>query len=146
MPMAERTASVTWKGDLMSGSGEVNLDSSGSGRFPVTWASRAEAPGGKTSPEELIAAAHATCFSMALSNGLARDGHPPQQLDVTATCVLDRVDDKPRIVAVRLDVRGRVAGLDAAGFTKAAETARDGCPVSNALKGNLEIGVVARLE
>ena len=146
MPMAERVARVTWTGDLTSGSGTLALESSGAGPFPVSWASRAEAPAGRTSPEELIAAAHATCFSMAFSGGLAGAGHPPQKLDVTATCVLDRVDGKPRIVAVRLRVRGRVPGIDAAAFTAAAEAARDGCPVSNALKGNVEITVEASLD
>jgi len=146
MPVAERVASVTWNGDLMNGSGTLTLKSSGGGPFPVTWAARAEAPAGKTSPEELIAAAHATCFSMAFANGLASDGHQPQKLDVTATCVLDRVDGKLRIVAVRLHVLGRVPGIDAAAFRTAAEAARDACPVSNALKDNVEITVEARLD
>ncbi len=145
MPLAERTARATWKGDLMSGGGEFTVDSSVGGPHAVSWAARTESPGGKTSPEELIAAAHATCFSMALSNGLAKDGHPAEQLDVTATCVLDRVDGKPRVTEVRLHVRGRVPGMDAAGFEAAAGTAKDGCPVSNALKGNVRISVSAEL-
>src|SRR5919199_710525 len=139
----ERKAEVTWRGDLMSGQGTI--DDVGSGAFgplDVTWASRAEEPAGKTSPEELIAAAHASCFSMALSNGLAQAGTPPEELDVSATVTFVPGTGITKSV---LDVRGHVAGLDEDAFREAAETAKDGCPVSGALKGNVELELSARL-
>ncbi|HET9722595.1 MAG TPA: OsmC family peroxiredoxin [Actinomycetota bacterium] len=125
-----RIATGEWHGSLLEGSGQVTLESSGIGRFDVTWASRAEEPEGRTSPEELIAAAHAACFSMALSSGLAKAGHPPTTLNTRA-----EVDFQPGegITGVRLWVQGDVPGLDAAGFRDAAEAAKDGCPVSKAL-------------
>ncbi|HEU4355961.1 MAG TPA: OsmC family peroxiredoxin [Actinomycetota bacterium] len=125
-----RIATGEWHGSLLEGSGTVTLESSGVGRFDVTWASRAEDPEGRTSPEELIAAAHAACFSMALSSGLAKAGHPPTTLNTRA-----EVDFQPGegITGVRLWVKGDVPGLDEAGFREAAEAAREGCPVSKAL-------------
>jgi osmotically inducible protein OsmC len=144
MALAERKASVKWEGDL-KGNGLLRFDSSGIGEFPVTWASRTEGPGGKTSPEELIAAAHAACFSMSLSHGLAQGGHKPDRLDVEGVCTLDRVDGKPRVTSMRLKVRGDVPGIDKEGFKQAAETALDGCPVSNALKNNMTLYVEATL-
>jgi osmotically inducible protein OsmC len=142
---AERTASVTWKGDLMSGSGRI--DSVGSGAISgldVTWASRSEeSTGGRTSPEELIAAAHAACFSMALSHGLAQAGNPPEQLNVTATSTFV---PGTGITKMQLELTGRVPGLDEAGFREAAEGAKQNCPVSKALAGNVEITLDARLE
>lgn len=139
----ERRAEVTWQGDLMSGHGTI--ERVGSGAFApldVTWASRTESPGGKTSPEELIAAAHASCFSMALSHGLAQAGTPPERLSVSATVTFV---PGTGITSSALEVEGRVPGLDEAAFRKAAEQAKDGCPVSNALKGNVELSVSARL-
>jgi osmotically inducible protein OsmC len=144
MAMADRKASVTWEGDV-KGNGVLRFDSSGIGEFPVTWASRTEAPGGKTSPEELIAGAHASCFSMAFSNVLAQGGHKPERLDVEAVCTLDRVDGKPRITTMKLSVRGKVPDISEEEFAKAAEIAKDGCPVSNALKNNVTIYVEASL-
>lgn len=125
-----RTATGVWHGSLLEGNGQVTLESSGTGRFDVTWAARAEEPEGHTSPEELIAAAHAACFSMALSGGLAKAGHPPTTLNTRA-----EVDFQPGegITGVRLWVSGDVPGLDADGFREAAESAKDGCPVSQAL-------------
>jgi len=125
-----RIATVLWQGSLLEGSGRVTLESSGLGTFDVTWPSRAEEPNGRTSPEELIAAAHSSCFSMALSSGLAKAGTPPTTLDVKA-----EVDFQPGqgITEVRLTVRGDVPGLDADGFREAAETAKANCPVSKAL-------------
>ena len=125
-----RIATGEWHGSLLEGSGTVTLESSGTGRFDVTWASRAEEPEGRTSPEELIAAAHAACFSMALSSGLAKAGHPPTTLNTRA-----EVDFQPGegITGVRLWVEGDVPGLDEASFREAAEAAKDGCPVSKAL-------------
>jgi lipoyl-dependent peroxiredoxin len=142
---AERTASVTWRGDLMSGSGRI--DSVGSGvisGLDVTWASRSEASeGGRTSPEELIAAAHAACYSMALSHGLAQAGTPPEELKTSATSTFV---PGTGITSMRLQVVGRVPGLDEEGFRAAAEDAKENCPVSKALAGNVEITLDARLE
>lgn len=126
-----RYASAVWTGSLLEGSGEVTFDSSGIGTFPVTWAARSAEPDSVTSPEELIAAAHSTCFSMALSHALAQAGTPAARLETAA-----EVDFQPGtgITGVRLQVRGDVPGLDEAGFRAAAEAAKDGCPVSQALK------------
>jgi osmotically inducible protein OsmC len=126
-----RHASAIWNGSLMEGQGTVSLDSSGIGTYAVSWPARSAEPNGVTSPEELIAAAHATCFSMALSNGLAQAGTPPTQLNTSA-----EVDFQPGtgITAIRLRVRGDVPGLDAEGFAAAAAAAKEGCPVSQALK------------
>jgi osmotically inducible protein OsmC len=126
-----RHASAKWNGSLMEGGGEVTLDSSGIGTFAVSWPARSAEPNGVTSPEELIAAAHATCFSMALSNGLAKAGTPPTELRTSA-----EVDFVPGtgITEIRLRVSGDVPGLDAAGFAEAAAAAKEGCPVSQALK------------
>jgi lipoyl-dependent peroxiredoxin len=126
-----RKASAQWHGTLFEGNGEVSLDSSGIGTYPVTWAARSAEPEGVTSPEELIAAAHSTCFSMALSNGLAKGGTPATLLETSA-----EVDFVPGtgITEIRLTVRGDVPGLDAAGFEAAAQAAKEGCPVSQALK------------
>ena len=144
---AVRRADVTWQGDLLSGSGVVTAASSGTFKeLPVSWASRTEAPGGRTSPEELVAAAHASCFAMALSFGLANAKTPPTRLDVSASVTFDRVDAGFRVVSSALTVRGRVAGLDQDGFQKAAEAAKDGCPISQALKGNVALSVQATLE
>jgi osmotically inducible protein OsmC len=142
---AERTAQVSWQGDLMSGSGRIESVGSGAiSGLDVTWASRSEeATGGRTSPEELIAAAHAACFSMALSHGLAQAGTPPDRLDVKATSTFV---PGTGITAMKLDVTARVLGLDDEGFRAAAETAKENCPVSQALKGNVEITLDARLE
>jgi lipoyl-dependent peroxiredoxin len=144
---AVRRADVTWQGDLMSGSGVVSAGSSGVFKdLPVSWVARTEAPGGKTSPEELVAAAHASCFAMALSFGLANAKTPPTRLDVSATVTFDRVDSGFKVVSSALTVKGRVAGLDQDGFRKAAEAAKDGCPISQALKGNVQLSVQATLE
>jgi osmotically inducible protein OsmC len=131
MPVV-RTANAHWEGSLFEGSGQVELASSGIGTYPVTWASRAEEANGRTSPEELIAAAHSTCFSMALSNGLAKAGTPPTSLDTTA-----EVSFQPGkgITGIKLIVRGVVPGLDSDQFTEAAEDAKKNCPVSQALTG-----------
>jgi lipoyl-dependent peroxiredoxin len=140
---AERRAEVTWQGDLTGGSGEVERVGSGSfGGLDVTWASRTEEPGGKTSPEELIAAAHAACFSMALASGLAKAGNPPERLSTSATVTFV---PGTGITRSALEVEGTVPGLDEDGFRKAAEQAKEDCPVSGALKGNVELEVTARL-
>jgi osmotically inducible protein OsmC len=139
----ERKAEVTWRGDLRGGEGTIeHVGSRAFGPLDVTWASRAEEPAGKTSPEELIAAAHAACFSMALSNGLAQAGSPPEELDVSATVTFV---PGTGITKSALAVTGRVPGMDEDAFREAAETAKDGCPVSGALKGNVELELSARL-
>jgi osmotically inducible protein OsmC len=148
MAQAERQAQVSWSGDLIGGEGKLTFKSSGMlSETPVTWASRTEQPDGRTSPEELLAAAHASCFAMAFAAGLARGRTPPQQLDVTAVCSLDRTAEGGfKVTAMRLTVRGRVPGLDKDGFQKAAEAAKEGCPISNALKGNVQISLDATLD
>jgi osmotically inducible protein OsmC len=142
----ERRAHATWEGDLRSGSGQFDLTSSGAvtGQ-PVTFASRFEPEaGGMTSPEELIAAAHATCVSMALANGLAQDGHAPTRLETDAVCTLDQTDEGFRITSMQLTVRGEVEGIDESAFQEAAQTAKKDCPVSNAL-GGVEVSLEASL-
>ena len=144
MPTAERRADVVWNGNLQSGSGTFDLASSetwtGSN---VTWASRTERPSGKTSPEELIAAAHASCYAMAFSGVLAGMGNEPEELNISAVCTFDF--DQVKITTMVLDVHGRVPGLDAEGFQNAAEQAEQGCPVSNALRGNVDVQINATL-
>ena len=145
MAKAERRANVVWRGNLQKGSGTFELASSGAAQdLPVTWASRTERPDGKTSPEELIAAAHASCFAMAFSNTLAQQGNEPEELDISAVCTFDA--DQLKFTTVVLDARGRVPGLDTEGFQKAAEQAEQVCPVSNALRGNVDIRVNASLD
>lgn len=144
---AIRRAHVIWDGDLMSGSGRVTATSSEMFRDqPVTWASRAEEPNGKTSPEELVAAAHASCFAMALSGALARARTPPQRLEITAVVTFDKVGAGFKVVSSALEVRGKVAGIDAAAFQAAAEGAKEGCPISQMMKGNVEVSLKAALE
>lgn len=140
----ERRAEVTWQGELLSGKGTITSVGSGAfGPLDVTWPSRAEEPNGRTSPEELIAAAHASCYCMALSNGLTKGGNPPEQLQASATVTFV---PGTGITSSALTVVGRVPGMDAAGFEAAAQAAKDGCPVSQALTGNVELSVQARLE
>ena len=140
----ERRAEVTWRGSLMDGAGTIDRVESGAfGPLDVTWASRAEDPEGRTSPEELIAAAHAACFSMALSHALAQAGTPPEQLSTSATVTFV---PGTGITKVALAVAARVPGADEAAFADAAEGARTGCPVSKALAAVPEITLDARLE
>ena len=127
-----RSATTTWHGSLMEGSGRVELESSGLGGFDVTWASRAEQPEGRTSPEELIAAAHSSCFSMALSSALAKAGTPPETLETSAEVTFQPGEG---ITGIHLTVRGTVPGMTADAFAEAAEGAKTGCPVSKALAG-----------
>ncbi len=139
----ERRASVVWQGDLMNGSGRIEAVGSGAlAELDVTWASRAEDPNGRTSPEELIAAAWASCFSMALSNGLAKGGNPPERLETSATVTFQPGEG---IVRGALTVRGTVPGMQADAFLAAAEDAKANCPVSKALAGIPEVGLEAEL-
>jgi osmotically inducible protein OsmC len=127
-----RRAQAHWEGSLTEGGGQVSLDSSGLGKFDVTWASRAGEPEGRTSPEELIAAAHASCYSMALSNGLTKAGHAPESLDTAAEVTFQPGEG---ITGVHITVRGVVPGITASDFTAAAQDAKANCPVSKALGG-----------
>ena len=127
-----RTANAHWEGPLMGGQGKVSLDSSQLGEFEVNWPSRAEKPEGKTSPEELIAAAHSTCFSMALSHGLAGAGTPPESVDTRADVTFQPGEG---ITGIHLTVRASVPGISAEDFENAAQQAKANCPVSKALAG-----------
>jgi lipoyl-dependent peroxiredoxin len=140
----DRTAEVTWHGDLMSGSGRVDSVTSGAiGGLDVDWAARSEDAQSKTSPEELIAAAHAACFSMALSHGLAQAGHPADELKTSATVTFQPGEG---ITKIALRVTGKVPGTSQDEFGQAAETAKENCPVSKALAGVPEISLDARLQ
>jgi osmotically inducible protein OsmC len=141
----DRRAEVTWKGSLLEGSGTIRSITSGAiGELPVSWAARSQdETGGKTSPEELIAAAHAACFSMALSNGLAQAGSPPEELRTSATVTFQPGEGITRIA---LTVDGRVPGMDADAFAEAAQVAKENCPVSKALAAVPEITLDASLE
>jgi osmotically inducible protein OsmC len=141
----DRRADVTWKGSLAEGAGTITKTTSGAiGEQPVSWAARSEdvTAGGKTSPEELIAAAHASCFSMALSAGLAKAGTPPDELHTSATVTFQPGEG---ITKIALAVEGSVPGMDDAAFQEAAKTAKENCPVSKALAGVPEITLDARL-
>lgn len=140
----DRRAEVRWQGSLIDGSGTIVSTTTGAiGEQPVSWAARStDDTGGVTSPEELIAAAHAACFSMSLSSGLSKDGHPPDELNTSATVTFQPGEGITRIV---LTVEGRVTDLDEAGFEAAAQTAKENCPVSKALAGVPEISLNARL-
>jgi osmotically inducible protein OsmC len=141
----ERRAHATWEGDLRGGSGKFDVGSGAISGQEVTFASRFTPESrGKTSPEELIAAAHATCVSMALANTLAQGGHPPTKLETDAVCTLDQTDAGFRIKTMHLTVRGEVEGIGEDEFHAAAQQAKEGCPVSNAL-GGVEISMEASL-
>jgi lipoyl-dependent peroxiredoxin len=140
----DRTAEVTWHGDLMSGSGRIDSVTSGAfGGLDVDWVARSEDAQSKTSPEEMIAAAHAACFSMALSHGLGQAGHPADELKTSATVTFQPGEG---ITKISLQVTGKVPGTSDDDFRQAAEAAKDNCPVSKALAGVPEITLDARLE
>jgi lipoyl-dependent peroxiredoxin len=141
--MADSRASAAWEGDLMHGSGTVTVASGAFAEQAVTWAARTNRPDPKTSPEELIAAAHAACYAMALSHTLAEAGHAPEHLAVDA---VTHFDPGAGITRSDLTVSGRVAGIDQAEFERLAKEGEQGCPVSNALRGNVEIGLDVTLE
>lgn len=137
-----RTAHTVWSGDLPSGSGQVTLDSSGLGAYDVTWKARAEQSGGKTSPEELIAAAHSSCFAMAFSHALGEEGKTPERVETKA-----EVDFQPGtgITAIRLELDATVPGLSEEDFQRVAQAAKEGCPVSQALAAVKDISLTATL-
>jgi osmotically inducible protein OsmC len=142
---AERTATCRWEGDLIHGSGVLDGQSGALSQLPVTWASRTGRSDGQTSPEELLAAAHASCFSMALTHGLSEAGTPAEWLEVSATVLLEESDGAPTVTSSEIDVTGLVPGLDAIGFIQAATAAGKNCPISRALN-SLEISVQATLD
>lgn len=142
---AQRTAQVTWDGDLLNGQGRVRFGSGAVPEVPVSWSARTEAPNGKTSPEELLAGAHASCFSMALSAGLARNRTPPKRLEVKATATFDKVGEGWKVTAMELAVEGHVPGIEAAKFEELAEAAKNNCPISQALKNNVQVSLRATL-
>lgn len=146
MPIATREAQIVWEGPLASGAGTVSGGSGALDGLPVTWASRTERPDGKTSPEELIAAAHASCFAMALSLVLGENQTPPERLMVSAVCTLDEVDGAPKVTTSALSVSARVHGIEPEGFKHHVARASELCPVSNALRGNVEITVNSELD
>lgn len=146
MALQERQADVTWEGNLVHGNGTLRVGSGAFPDLPVTWSSRTEEPGGKTSPEELLAASQAVCYAMALSHTLTQQGTPPQRLDVSATCAVDRVETGLKITTMNITVKGQVSGLQQADFEAAARKAEQGCPVSNAIRNNVDIQVQAQLE
>jgi osmotically inducible protein OsmC len=144
---AVRTATVTWSGDLASGSGTVSAGTTGLfSDLPVSWASRTESPAGRTSPEELLAAAHASCFAMAFSARLGKAGAPPEHLHVEAEVTFDKVGDGWKVASSRLIVLARAPGISRDEFNRLADDAKEGCPISVALKGNVELSVEPTLE
>ncbi len=143
---ATRRVDVVWEGDLTTGKGRATASTSGLLHdLPVSWSARTEAPGGKTSPEELLAAAHASCFAMALSGSLASAGTPPKRLELSAAVTFDKVAGGWKVTRSEITVRGWVPRMDAEAFRAAAEAAKDGCPISQALKGNVQLSVNATL-
>lgn len=142
---AKRKAEVTWQNDLTHGSGKVRFDSKAIGETEVSWAARTETTDGKTSPEELLAAAHASCFAMAFSNALATNNTPPDQLFVTAVCTFDKVGDGWRVTTMELSVKGKVPNIENSKFLELAQAAKEGCPISNAIRNNVQITLNATL-
>ncbi len=142
-----REANAKWSGDLLSGRGSVSASTTGVfSDLPVTWASRIGEPDGLTSPEELLATAHAACYSMAVSNELAKAGTPPDSIATKVAITADKLDTGWTVQAAHITVRGRVPGATPETFREAADKAKDGCPISKALKGNVQLSVDATLE
>jgi len=139
------TAEAVWEHDLLKGSGRVRFKSGALPEAPVSWASRTEVSNGKTSPEELLAAAHAACYCMAFSAGLARNGTPPDRLTVQAVATFDKVGEAWRVTTMELTVTGQVPKISQEKFEELAWGAKEGCPISNAIKGNVEIRLNAHL-
>ena len=145
MPIARREAEIIWEGPLGGGTGTLTSGSGALDELAVTWASRTERPDGRTSPEELIAAAHTSCFAMALALVLGENKTPPDRMRVSAGCTLDEVEGAPRITTVELSVQAQVPGLDATELERTVARAAELCPVSNALHGNVEVNVRSEL-
>ncbi len=145
MALAERQAQAVWQGTLPAGSGRLTVGSGAVGELPVTWASRTERPDGKTSPEELLAAAQASCYAMALSLTLTEAGHPPERLTVSARCTLDMVNSAPKVTTMDIEAAGVVSGLSVDQFQERAGKAEHLCPVANALRSNVALSLKAKL-
>ena len=143
--MVDRKASATWEGDLFTGKGAVTLDSATAAPMDVSWAARAENPVGQTSPEELVAAAHSACYSMAFSGALAKNGTPAARLDTTSVVSFEKGAAGFSVTRSVLTVIGEVPGIDADTFARLANEAKEGCPISRALAGNVEITIDATL-
>lgn len=146
MPAAHSRANVVWEGDLPKGKGNLSVESGVLADQEVTWAARTQRVKGTTSPEELLAAAHASCYAMAFSNTLAKAGSPPSRLVVDATATFEVTEAGAKITTMELDVHGVVPGLDQARFEELARQGEQGCPVSNALRNNVRITVKAHLD
>ena len=144
--IAQRKVDVLWEGDLAKGHGLVRLNSAALPEFPVSWAARVEEPGGKTSPEELLAAAHASCYAMAFSATLARNRTPPEKLHITAICTFDKVGEANKVTTMQINVVGSVPGINQQQFEELAKTAENRCPISNALRNNVQITLSSKLE
>lgn len=145
MPLQERTAKIVWEGSLRDGSGMISVGSGAVSEQKVTFSARTEQPEGMTSPEELLAGAHAICYAMVLSNMLSSDGKDVNRLEVSAKCTLDRIDGALKITHMALNVVGDVPEIDEAAFKVVAQEGEKKCPVSNAIRGNVEVSVDARL-
>ncbi len=145
MPSARSRADATWEGNLARGQGTVTLESGIVKNQPVTWAARTQRVPGTTSPEELIAGAHAACYGMALSNTMDKAGHPPTRLDITAVCTFETGEGGAKISSMELSVRGVVPAIDQGRFEELARQGEQGCPVSNALRNNVQITINAEL-
>ena len=143
--VARRSADVTWENNLVKGVGRVRFGTKALPETAVTWGARTEQSEGKTSPEELLAAAHASCYAMALSGTLTGNRTPPTKLDVTATCTFDEVDGKWKVTTMELTVKGRVPKIDNSKFQELAKIGEKGCPISNALRNNVDIRLKAEL-
>jgi osmotically inducible protein OsmC len=144
--MADRTATASWNGTLTEGSGTVSLTSSGIVEdAPITWHARTEASDGQTSPEELLAAAHAACFAMAFTNTLVKAGHQPQAVDITATATFEQRDGAFTVTTMRLQARASIDGIDEAEFQALSATAKEACPISRAIAGNVDVSLDATL-
>jgi lipoyl-dependent peroxiredoxin len=147
MALAERSATVVWEGGLAQGKGLLDMKSGAAEALPISWPARTERSDGKTSPEELIAAAHAGCFAMALSHALGSAGHTPERLEIQAVCAIEKKSEGGiRISTMRLAVKAKIPGADEAAFRTGLEGAEQGCPVSNALRNNVDIQVTGELE
>lgn len=145
MVQATQQASVQWDGTLAKGSGVITLTGGATGALPVSWASRTGHVSGKTSPEELLAAAHASCFAMAFAHTLEERGTPPQRLSVVADCTFEQTDTGFKVSRLTLAAEGEVSGVTQEQFADAARAAEAFCPISNALRGNVDITLTARL-
>ena len=142
---AKSSAEVVWENDLINGHGTVSFGSGAIISSGVSWSARTERPAAMTSPEELLAAAHASCYSMAFSAGLSRNGTPPKRLDVKAVATFDKVGDGWKVTTMELTVKGEVPGIDKAKFLELANGAKEGCPISQAIKNNVQVKLDATL-